>query len=54
MSESFSVRFSARKSRSNYDPDLSIYVRITVNGKRAEISLQRKISKVSWNPISGR
>ena len=54
MSESFSVRFSARKSRSNYDPDLSIYVRITVHGKRAEISLQRKIPKASWNPVSGR
>ena len=54
MSESFSVRFHARKSRSHSDPELNIYVRITVNGKRAEISMQRKITPDLWNPISGR
>lgn len=53
MSESFGVHFFARKSRSHYDTAHDIYARITVKGKRAEISLQRKIPKASWNPISG-
>lgn len=54
MSESFSVLFFARKPRSNSTSAHSIYVRVTVNGKRAEISLQRKIPIESWNTSSGR
>ena len=54
MSESFSVHFFARKSRSKYDTLLDIYVRVTVKGRRAEISLQRKTPKASWNSVSGR
>jgi len=31
-----------------------IYLRITVDGHRAELSLQRKVQIKQWNPISGR
>ncbi|MFI2743491.1 hypothetical protein ACG2LH_12180 [Zhouia sp. PK063] len=39
--------FFTRKSRSN--PKLSIYVRITINRKRAKISLKRVISIKDWD-----
>ena len=44
----FMVIFFTRKSRSNPD-QLSIYVRITVAGKRAEISLKRSIAVIQWD-----
>jgi len=44
----FTVIFFTRKSRSNPD-QLSIYVRITVVGKRAEISLKRNIVNTQWD-----
>ncbi|MGS2763177.1 site-specific integrase [Sinomicrobium sp. M5D2P9] len=44
----FTVIFFTRKSRSN-PKQLSIYVRITINGKRAEISLRRAISNKDWD-----
>ena len=45
----FSIIFFTRKSRSN-SKQLSIYCRITVNGKRSEISLQRSVSISEWDP----
>src|SRR5690606_31410874 len=44
----FTVIFFTRKSRSNPE-QLSIYVRITVNGKRSEISIKRSISFTEWD-----
>ena len=44
----FTVIFFTRKSRSNPE-QLSIYVRITVNGKRAEISLKRSVPCTEWD-----
>lgn len=44
----FTVIFFTRKSRSN-PKHLSLYVRITVNGKRAEISLKRTITDKDWD-----
>lgn len=44
----FTVIFFTRKSRSN-PKHLSIYVRITVNRKRAEISLKRTILYKDWD-----
>ncbi|HET8964330.1 MAG TPA: site-specific integrase [Chitinophagales bacterium] len=44
----FTVIFFTRKSRSNPE-QLSIYVRVTVNGKRAEISLKRSIPYTEWD-----
>ncbi|NMH86043.1 site-specific integrase [Flavivirga algicola] len=44
----FAVIFFTRKSRSNLN-HLSIYVRITVKGKRAEMSLKRSIDQNEWD-----
>src|SRR5690606_16645733 len=49
----FTVIFFTRKSRSNPE-QLSIYVRITVNGKRAEISLKRNVLTREWDSTKNR
>ncbi|WP_019037771.1 site-specific integrase [Psychroflexus tropicus] len=49
----FSVLFFTRKLDSNKE-ELSIYARITVNGKRAEMSLKRKTSVNEWDSSKGR
>ena len=49
----FSLIFFTRKSRTNAKR-LSIYARITVGGKRSEISLKRTISVRNWDNSKGR
>ena len=51
--QTFTVIFFTRKSRSVANL-LSIYVRITILGKRAEISLKRKIDAGQWDCVKGR
>ena len=49
----FSVVFFTRKSRSKQQ-ELSIYARITVNGKRSEISLKRHVQQKEWDTSKNR
>ncbi|MHA7864925.1 Arm DNA-binding domain-containing protein [Flagellimonas marinaquae] len=49
----FTVIFFTRKSRS-IPNQLSIYVRITVDGQRAEISLKRNIPSKEWDSSRNR
>lgn len=49
----FTIIFFTRKSRSNSN-QLSIYVRITVNGKRSEMSLKRSIEQNQWDNTKNR
>ena len=49
----FSIIFFTRKSRSKSDK-LSIYARVTVNGKRSEISLKRCVNVLEWNSFKNR
>nr|WP_297787690.1 site-specific integrase [uncultured Allomuricauda sp.] len=49
----FAVSFFTRKSRSVAN-QLSIYVRITVDKKRSEISLKRNVSTKHWDNIRNR
>jgi integrase len=49
----FTVIFFTRKSRSS-SQKLAIYARITVNGKRTEISLKRSISVCNWDTSKAR
>ncbi len=49
----FSVLFFTRKLNRN-KKELSIYARITVNGKCAEMSLKRKTSVNEWDSSKGR
>jgi site-specific recombinase XerD len=47
------VLFYIRKAKSTKSKMAPIYMRITVNGKRAEISLQRDVEVSRWNPAAG-
>ncbi|PKQ45199.1 site-specific integrase [Confluentibacter flavum] len=49
----FSVVLFTRKSRSK-PQELSIYARITVNGKRSEISLKRHVQQKNWDSSKNR
>ncbi|PCJ94408.1 MAG: integrase [Flavobacteriaceae bacterium] len=49
----FTVIFFTRKSRS-HSSQLSIYVRITVNGKRSEMSVKRSIPQNQWDTTRNR
>lgn len=54
MDNRFSILFFPKKDSLNKNGKTSIYLRITVNGKRCEISINRKIDSSKWNSISGR
>ncbi|MEA1785513.1 phage integrase SAM-like domain and Arm DNA-binding domain-containing protein [Arenibacter sp. GZD96] len=51
--ENFAIQFYTRKSRS-IPNQLSVYVRITAKGKRAEISLKQSIDSLEWYNRGGR
>ena len=51
---SFSVLCYIRKSRLNQQGEADLFLRITVNGKRAEFSIQRKVKPEKWCLIKGR
>ena len=53
MSDNLYQLFYIRRSRKN-QKQASIYLRITVGGKRAEVSVQRKIPCHLWNASAGR
>ena len=52
-SKTFSIHFwlSTAKKKNDIAP---VYARVTVNGKRAEISLKRYLSVTSWDPKTKR
>lgn len=54
MDDRFSSTFFTRKSRSKKSNDCDIYVRITANGKRSEMSINRKVDPERWNKRSSR
>lgn len=45
----FGIRFFL-KNNSNDDLEAPIYLRVTVDGIRVDISLKRKINVHDWNP----
>jgi len=53
MRDTFSTLFYL-KSKTKKDENAPLYVRITVRGQRAEISLKRSVSKLRWNSSKGR
>ncbi len=54
MKESFSLIFYIRNSRADKSGRSLIYLRITVDFKRTEISVQRKVKPLDWDSISGK
>ena len=54
MNDSFSILYYIRKSKQDKKGMCPIIGRITVNGKRSEISLHRKVKLEDWDTNSGR
>ncbi|GMN09039.1 site-specific integrase [Croceitalea sp. MTPC9] len=54
MSSSLSILFYIKKSKADSKGKSNIYLRITVDGKRAECSIYRKVKIDHWNPKSQR
>lgn len=53
VNNTFGVTFYLKKQKATQSGKAPIYARITVNGKRLEISVKRSIEDKSWNPIKG-
>ena len=49
----FGVAFYLKKQKTTRAGKSPIYARITVNGKRIEISIKRSIEQNNWNAIKG-
>ncbi|MCL8007677.1 site-specific integrase [Gelidibacter japonicus] len=54
MQNTFSLLFYPKRNDIDNDGNTPIYLRITVNGKRSEISINRKIPLNKWNSIAGK
>jgi hypothetical protein len=54
MDKNFGLVFHLKKNRDLSASELTVYMRITVNGIYAEISTKRKCNPVNWNVTSGR
>ena len=49
-----SILFYPKKTESDTDGKVTIYARITVNGKRSEFSLGRKVEELKWDSRAAR
>lgn len=54
MDKSFGLLFHLKKENKVHDGQLSVYIRITVDGSYCEMSTKRKCSFNSWNAMAGR
>ena len=54
MKNSFSLLFYIKKTKADSNGKTMIYMRITVNGRRAELSIKRKIDIKKWSSDAGR
>lgn len=54
MRQKFSLLFYLRNNRMDSNGMIPIFMRVTVDGKRSEVSTGKKIRRSSWNPQAGR
>ncbi|NAY92659.1 hypothetical protein GTQ34_12090 [Muricauda sp. JGD-17] len=54
MRKKFSLLFYLRNNRMDSNGMIPIFMRVTVDGKRSEVSTGKKIKRSSWNPQAGR
>ena len=54
MSQTFSYIFYTKKRNTYTGGPIPIYIRITIAGKRAEVSTGREVEPARWNPDAGR
>ncbi len=50
----FSVHFYLKKHRATIEGEMPVYLRITVNAKRADMSMHVAVSPSNWNSNTGR
>jgi site-specific recombinase XerD len=51
--QTLSILFYLRRDKKKSEKEIPIYMRITVNGKRAEMAIQRFINPEYWNNVAG-
>ena len=54
MRTSLSLLFFVRKPKNYQSGDMPVYLRITVDGQRSELSLSRKFNAERWDAVRGR
>jgi site-specific recombinase XerD len=54
METKMSILFYGKKTKSECDKLLSVYLRVTINGKRFEVSTQRYIEPSKWSNVAAR
>ncbi|HEY9219973.1 MAG TPA: Arm DNA-binding domain-containing protein [Lutibacter sp.] len=54
MENSFNLIFYIKKTKADASGKSMIYMRITVNGRRSELSIQRKVDILKWNNQAGK
>lgn len=54
MQNTFSLLFYIKRSKADSNGFANVYMRITVNGKRVELSIRRKVSLNKWNTKVGK
>ncbi len=52
MNKTFSLLFYVKKAKILANETAPIYLRITIDGKRKEITTKRHIEPEKWNPIT--
>jgi hypothetical protein len=53
FTQTFSILIWANKAKADHTGLLPLYARVTVDGKRAEVSLKRKVYPTKWNAGTG-
>ena len=54
MEKSFGLFFHLKKNKKTGEPELTVFMRVTVNGIYTEISTKRKCDPSKWNVAAGR
>ncbi len=50
----FKILFVVKQSRTHKNGYTPVYLRVTVNGQRSEISVNLKVKPANWNTIAGK
>jgi len=50
----FGIQFVTRLSKQQKDGEATVFARITVNGRRCEISLKKKVNQKNWDEVKGK
>lgn len=53
-SNTFGIQFVIRLSKQKKTDPATVFARISVNGRRCEISLKKKVNPLSWDEVKGK